>query len=78
MAGNWEFVSHCKLNYGSINTALDLAQDKRCFKLLIESDNLEAVTLINQGCTNLHYVADMVRMIKLKMQKTWEVEKHNG
>ena len=47
----------------NIVIGLDLAWDRRYSKLIIESDSLEAVTLIYQGCPSPHNAADMLRMI---------------
>ena len=57
----------------SILTTLEIAREKRCCKLIIETNSLVVEKLINDEYPSLHYALDLVQRIKNRMSEDWEV-----
>ncbi|XP_057432959.1 uncharacterized protein LOC130725784 [Lotus japonicus] len=56
-----------------IFTILQLALARGIGKVIVESDSLAAVTLVNEGCERTHPYAALVLQIREMMLKDWEV-----
>ncbi|XP_057418459.1 uncharacterized protein LOC130712657 [Lotus japonicus] len=56
-----------------IFTALHMSLARGLGKVIVESDSLAAITLVNGGCERTHPYASLVLQIRELMQKDWEV-----
>ena len=52
-----------------IGTALNLAWERRCPKLILETDSVEAINLIINDCPSLRYAVDMIQGIRSRLQE---------
>lgn len=79
--GNWVFGF--SRNLGSSNvlwtelwaifTMVTLAWDRGWRRIMVESDSLVAVNLINEGCAILHPYASLVNQIRVFLARDWNV-----